>query len=342
MDTKKQVVTGPSPNKNLTSAEIGKLWATYMGNSMGRCILKYYLQNVEDQDIKMVLEHGLNLSEDFISKIKDIFEKENFAIPIGFTEEDVNLRAPRLFRDEFYLHYLKYTAKAGLNLYTMAIPLMVRPDTNGLFTYITNETVKFLNTINKVLLAKGYLILPSYIPTPKKIEFEGKTHYLNGFLGNVRSLHSLEIAHLYDNVENNVSSKALLVAFSQVAQLKSVKKFIGKGKEITQKHIETFFNYLHQESLSAHPLLDHLVTESTIPPFSDKLMLYHKIDMFAMKVRSYGNSISVNGRRDVGLMYSKFLLDVTHYSEDGVNIMINEGWFEKPPEAPDRDSLAGL
>jgi hypothetical protein len=30
----------------LTSSEMSKLWATYMGNSMAICILSYFLQHV--------------------------------------------------------------------------------------------------------------------------------------------------------------------------------------------------------------------------------------------------------------------------------------------------------
>lgn len=37
---------------NLTSAEMGKLWATYTGNTLGKCVLSYYLKHVEDEDIK--------------------------------------------------------------------------------------------------------------------------------------------------------------------------------------------------------------------------------------------------------------------------------------------------
>ncbi|MFL6558440.1 MAG: DUF3231 family protein, partial [Bacillus sp. (in: firmicutes)] len=36
--------------EKLTSAEMGKLWVTYMGNSMSKRYLMYYLQHVEDQD----------------------------------------------------------------------------------------------------------------------------------------------------------------------------------------------------------------------------------------------------------------------------------------------------
>jgi hypothetical protein len=50
--------------------------------------------------------------------------------------------------------------------------------------------------------------------------------------------------------------------------------------------------------------LDHLVSESTFSPFSDKLMLAHKIEMFSMKIRTAGNGASLNGRRDIGGMQS--------------------------------------
>lgn len=84
----------------LTSAEMGKLWTTYTGNTLAKCVLNYYLQHVDDQDIKIVLENALNLSGAFVEKIKNIFIEENFPIPIGFTNEDVNFDAPRLFSIE--------------------------------------------------------------------------------------------------------------------------------------------------------------------------------------------------------------------------------------------------
>ncbi|MGG2091154.1 DUF3231 family protein [Priestia aryabhattai] len=71
---------------------------------------------------------ALNLSKEFQKIIKGIFIKENFPIPHGFTKEDVNLDAPRLFEDEFYVHYLKYVSKVGLSLYSVGIPLIYRED----------------------------------------------------------------------------------------------------------------------------------------------------------------------------------------------------------------------
>jgi spore coat protein CotF len=326
--------------EKLTSAEMGKLWVTYMGNSMSKRYLMYYLQHVEDQDIKKIVENALNICESILQEIKKIFIEESFPVPIGFTDEDVHLNTPRLFSDEFYLHYLKYAGKAGLSIYSIAVPIMTREDIRDFFINTLNSTVKLINEVNNALMAKGYLIKPPLIPTPEKVDFIKKQNYLNGFIGNVRPLHALEITHLYLNNENNVTSKALLIGFSQVAENEQIKEFFIRGKEMTNKHIVNCSQHLNKENLPALPLLDHLVSTSTISPFSDKLMLAHKIDMFSMKIRAYGNGMSLNGRHDIGGMYARFVKDVGLYVEDAANIMIDHGWMEQPPEAADRDHLA--
>ncbi|MEI2443009.1 DUF3231 family protein, partial [Priestia megaterium] len=124
METIKPIKIGSkktSVKEKLTAPEMGKLWATYMGNSMSSYILSYFLEHVEDPDIKKLLQHAKGLTEEFQSNVKDIFTKENVPIPYGFTQEDVNLGAPKLFEDEFYVHYLKYAAKAGLSIYSIAL-----------------------------------------------------------------------------------------------------------------------------------------------------------------------------------------------------------------------------
>lgn len=120
--------------ERLTSAEMAKLWATYMGNSMAKCILTYYLQHVEDEDIKTLVENAYNLCLDFMKTTEEIFKKENFPIPKGFSEEeDVNPGAPRLFEDQFYVHYLKYASKAGMSIYNVGYPLVYRKDIRDFF-----------------------------------------------------------------------------------------------------------------------------------------------------------------------------------------------------------------
>ncbi len=323
----------------LTAAEMGKLWATYVGNTMGKCVLSYFLRHVDDKEIEKILEYALGLCEEYVQDIEAIFQKADFPMPIGFTEDDVNLQAARLYEDDFYLHYLQYVGKAGMSIYGVAIPLMTREDIRSFFIKALHDTSKLMVFVNDVLLSKNTLINPPVIPPPQGVDFVTKQSFLNVFFGNVRPLQGLEIAHLYGNLNNDITSKAIIIGFIQVARGEKVKQYLERGKNLNQKHIELMSDKLSKDDLPSPSYIDHLVRPSTEPPFSDKLMVYHKIDMFSMKIREYANGASLNGRKDISTLYAKCQLDVSLYAEDGANIMIDHGWMEQPPEAIDRDKL---
>lgn len=326
-------------NSTLTPPEMGKLWATYVGNTMGICTLSYFLKHVDDEDIKEVLEYALSISEELAEDIKQIFIQENFPIPVGFTKDDVNLEAPRLFHDEFYLHYLQYLGKAGMSIYSVAVPLVTRRDIRNFFVDALSKTTKMMTNVNDVLTSKGKLMNAPQTPAPSQVDFVHKQSFLNNSLVNGRPLHGLEVAHLYGCINNDITSKALILGFKQGAKQERIKKYLERGKNINQKHIESISKRLNSDSIPSPTLLDHLVTTSTTPTFSEKLMVYHKIDMFSMKIREYANGASLNGRKDIGLLFAKCQLDVSLYVEDGANIMIDHGWMEQPPLVVDRNNL---
>ena len=309
------------------------------GKQYGKYIITYYLQHVEDKDIKTLLENGLKLSEEFVKIVEDIFKKESFQIPKAFSEEDVYLGAPRLFLDEFYVHYLKYTAKGGLSIYSVGLPIVHRKDIREFLRYCIESTMNFLDQIEEVFIKKGLINKPPLIPYPDKVEFVHQD-FLNGFFGQVRPMHALEIAHLYDNIESNVTSKALIMAFAQVAGDKKIRKLFERGRDMTTNHVERYMHMLHDENLPSPSFLDDLVTSSTTSPFSDKIMMYHKMDMFSMKIRAFGNSAAVNGRNDIGMVYTKSVMAIAKFVQDLQKTLINKGWMEQPPYAADRDKLA--
>lgn len=98
----------------LTSAEIASIWTAYMNDSMSKCILGYFLKDVEDQDIRSIIQYAYDLSSTHIEKLTAIFEKEKLPLPTGFTSEDVNMNAPRLYTDSFMLDYIGHVSRAGL------------------------------------------------------------------------------------------------------------------------------------------------------------------------------------------------------------------------------------
>lgn len=101
----------------LTSSEVGGLWANYIADSMFVCVYRYFLAKVEDSEIKKILQHSLDLSQQHVQVVTRIFKEEGHAIPLGFTENDVNVDAPRLFSDEFFLFYTKQMTKGALVTY---------------------------------------------------------------------------------------------------------------------------------------------------------------------------------------------------------------------------------
>jgi hypothetical protein len=237
------------------------------------------------------------------------------------------------------VHYLKYAAKAGMSIYSIAIPLVYRKDVKEFFRYCMDCTMDLIDQIKEILMSKGLIIKPPIIPVPNKVEFIHQD-FLNGFFGHVRPLQALEIAHFYDNIENNVTSKALIMAFAQVAKDDKVRKLFERGKELTAVSVENYMQMLHNENLPSPSFLDDLVTTSTFAPFSDKLMLFHKMDMFSMKIRAFGNSVAVNGRHDVGMIYTKSFMKISLFVEDAAKLMVEKGWMEKPPMAAEREKLA--
>jgi hypothetical protein len=319
-----------------TSAEMGKLWATYLGNTMSTQILRFFLQHCKDEHIKTLLENGLALSIDFTKRIEGFFNKEKFPIPKGFTENDVTLDAPRLYEDEFYVHYLKYAAKAGMSIYSVAIPLTLREDIREFFIYCNQCTTILLGQLNNVLIEKRYIPKIPLIPIPDGVDFVNKQSYLKGFVGDVRTLNAMEIIHLFDNIENNVTSKALLLGFYQTVQDEKIKALFKRGLDMTDKAVKQYSEKLHVEQLKSPSYLDHLVTTSTYPPFSDKIMLFHKVDMFSMKIRAFGNSLAVSPRRDIAMLYGRSLVNIALFVDDGANILIDKCWLESPPQAFDR------
>ncbi|WP_078555651.1 DUF3231 family protein [Bacillus alkalicellulosilyticus] len=105
----------------LTSSEIAALWSSCQNNSMSVCVFKHFLQNVNDDEMKSVLQFALHITEENLIQSKNILKEDNQPIPVGFSEQDLNRNAPRLYSDTFYLYYLKNMAKIGLSVYGVAL-----------------------------------------------------------------------------------------------------------------------------------------------------------------------------------------------------------------------------
>lgn len=325
----------------LTSAELSQLWTSYQNDTASICILKYFLHIAEDPDAQTLLDHALKMSQAHIEQLTGIFNKENYPVPIGFSKnQDVNLEAPRLFSDQYLLHFMYQMSQISLNAYSMSKALAVKSDIDTYFAECLREASELDTMAKDALLKKGLFVRAPYIPYPEKADFVKKQSFLTGWFGERRPLLSLEIANLFGNFQRNALGSATLVGFSQVAQSKQVGKFFVRGKEIAEKHNEIFSSILREDDLPVPMNSDSFVTESRVSPFSDKMMLFIVTALIGLGIGYYGTSISTSLRRDLTGQYDRLIHEILKYSEDGANMLIDNGWMEEPPRASDRDDLA--
>ena len=324
----------------LCAAELNYLGTSYLADSMSVCMLKYFLENIEDEDIKSIVTHSLDLSQQHIEMIRGIFSDEGIQIPQGFTEKDVNLKAKRLFSDIFYLRYIHNMVKGGLVTYGRVLQNIYREDIHSFYSKCMTSILELKTQTTQLLLEKGLAVRPPFIPYPQKIEFVQRQSFILEGLGRRESLTGTEVTNLHANVETNQLGTSLATAFSQVAKSDKVRKYILRGKEIALKHIKVFRSYLEMNSLPVPMSFDQEITDSTESPFSDKLMMFQFSLMIYAGIGNYGISISESQRTDLVVDYSRLTVEILKFSEDGVNLMIANEWLEQPPLSANRRDLA--
>ncbi|MDQ0232664.1 DUF3231 family protein [Metabacillus malikii] len=327
---------------DLTSAEIANLWTQYMNDSISICILTHSIEHAKDQDIKDVLQFALKLAKSHIEKIKEFFHESQYPIPKGFTvEEDINISAPPLFTDAFMMNYMHVMTLLGLTGYAGAVATSCREDQIDYFITCNKETMELHKRIINVMLNKGLYSKPSRVNPPSEIDFVENQQYLAGWFGKKRPLSVIEISGMHFNMKKDISKIVLELGFAQVSQTKEIQKYFERGKKICQKHFTAFNNTLTNEELSTPKSWISEVTNSTVSPYSEKLMLYHIVTLVSAAIGYYGAGLSVSQRRDIAADYTKFIAEVCLYVEDGAELLIKNGWLEQPPLAEDRQSLAG-
>jgi hypothetical protein len=325
----------------LTSAEIASLWSTYMSDSAALCVTTHFLETVKDPDIRPEIEFAYSVSKNHLEEITDIFNKENYHIPIGFSvERDVFIKAPRLFSDSFYLYFLLNMGGGGLANYGMALNLCTRKDTIDFFSNAVYKSVELKKRVTEVLLNKGLYIKPPYLDYTERPSFVEKESFLRGWFGERRTLTSQEVSHLYINLYNSSLVEAILIGFSQVAETKEIREYFVRGHEKARKFRDVLSNVLTESSLPAPRTWDTEIMNSTAPPYSEKLMMFLAGAISAIGIANFGGSLSMSFRHDIASKYAKFIVESGSYAEDGASIMINNRWFERPPQSIDRENLA--
>nr|WP_278187237.1 MULTISPECIES: DUF3231 family protein [Bacillaceae] len=179
------------------------------------------------------------------------------------------------------------------------------------------------------------------IPYPKEVEYVEKLSYLSGF-GKKRPLNVAEITEIFFNTKRNYFSILLCMGLLQVVKDKEIHSYIEEGKKISEKQIKTFNDIFMKEELLGNISTNMEVTDSTVSPFSDRLVvtLFHSLN--AIDITLIGHALSLSMRTDLTAYYQKYIVDILVYSAKGFDILVDRGWAQEPPHAPSRRDLQRL
>ncbi|MCS0673969.1 DUF3231 family protein [Cytobacillus firmus] len=323
----------------LISSEMAMLWNTYVADTAAVCCIKHYIKTNEDPDVLPVLKYALSIAQDHIDDISSLFNKEEIPIPNGFNEKDLHNDTPRLFSDVTYIRFMHHLGRTGLNAYSLAKSVSARKDVRGMFKKYYEQTEKLFDMAAEAMEEKGIFIRSPYIDYPKKVEYVSDHRFLGGILGKKRQLLAIEIAHLGTNIELSNIAKTMLLAFSQVAKQKVISDYFKRGYDMSLEHAEYFLNVLKNDDVAYPSTWDGSITDSTISPFSDRLMMFLIASITAVGVMDFGIAIGASIRKDLAIQYAKMMIKVGNFADEGAKIMIDNGWLEKPPQSLDREKL---
>ncbi|SDZ66879.1 Protein of unknown function [Evansella caseinilytica] len=322
----------------VSSSELGTLWLTYQEKTLILRVLEYFIEKSTDRQAKNIMGGLWQDLDHNVTKIKEIFYNDGVVVPVGFTDEDVNLEAPPLYSNGFDILFVRILKEISMGMYTINMNMAYRDDIISIYEDLSTSTQKIYKLATKYLLKNGFLNLPPIVAYPKATEFIENKSYLNGFqpFKNPRALTDIELGILHHGIETNIAGVQLITGFSQCAQDKEVKKFFIKGKELAKKQIKIFTEILIKNEIPFSATSQSTVTTSTIAPFSQKLMMFcvYLLNGFGLVGNSFGTVFSL--RNDLSLKMALVAKDIFLYSKEGIDIMIKNHWMEEPPQTENR------
>ncbi|MGD6902468.1 DUF3231 family protein [Bacillus infantis] len=323
----------------MNASEYAVIWSQYINDSLSSCVLQHMLKDSEDKNIREVFEFALELSERHLEKTKKLLKSENQPLPIGFSEEDVNPEAPGLFTDAFKIVYLHIMALHGLTRYAGATSVCSRKDIRQYFMQCTSEALELYDRTTEVALQKGIIDKAPTLHNKQKVHFV-KNGYMKGWLGKRRPINAIEISGVFLNMQKTMVKMVLELGFSQVCKSNDVRAYMERARGLCVKHFEILASLMKEENLHVPKVFESEVTDSIVPPFSDKLMLFHITGLLSAAISYYGEAAALSQRRDIVSAYTRMNVEVALIAEDGMQLMIKNAWFEAPPAAADHEALS--
>ena len=325
----------------LSSSELGTLWLTYQQKTMVQRMLEYFIEQADDNQAKEIMQDAHMKVINYLEDIKAILKNEGAAIPVGYTEKDVNIGVPKLYDNMFDIMFCRLVSSISMGLHTLHMSMAYRKDIVLLYKELTTFTQSVYDECVDYLQKKDVLPRPPAVSMPKSVEFADGTNYMSGFnlFSEKRALNTVEIAHLYNAIESNIIGMQMITGFAQVANEPEVKKYFIKGKELAKKIVTDYTQLFLQSDIQPPSTWGANATDSKVAPFSDKLMMYCTSIFCGFGLGAYALGTAFSLRSDLPLIMVNTAKDVLTYGRDGGKIMAKNGWLEEPPSMQDRNDL---
>lgn len=327
-------------NAPITSTEVACLWATFQEYTMLNCVFGHFERTVQDRAARQIITDLMPRFGERIGFAAHVLQNEGIPIPMGFTQQDVNLSAPPLYSDVFFLHFLRNLVRTNMTLYTLNLNVASRPDIRDFYAGVVQAIIDINTRVSDLMLSKGILPRPPHVTLALEIERVGEPRFMAGFLGEKRPLLTIELAHLYNNALSNEVGWALLLGFRQVSRHREVHDYFAKGMQLAGDIVQEIHRLTRNEEIYLSLLRDEDITASTEAPFSERLMMFMTSLLNSIGIGMFGVSMGISMRRDLTAMYAKYMAEIGSYAGEGLKLMMANDWLEEPPQVLDREKLA--
>lgn len=318
----------------MSSTELGSLWTTYHKKTMILRILEYFIEKSDDKEAKELMSGLWEKLHPKVIEIKTMLENEGAAVPIGFTKEDVNLKAPELFTNGFDIMFCRILKEISMGMYVLHMTISYRKDIIKFYKQLTEITQSYYEQFTQYLLEKDVLPHPNYTNMPKSIDFINDKQYMNGtnLFGHKRTINTVEFGILYHSFETNITGMQLMKGFAQCAKDEELKKYFTKGSNLSKDILDKTGQILIQNGIQPPATSGGTVTSSSEAPFSAKLMMFCNYLLCGFSLGGQGFSAGFILRNDIIAKTMLFAKDIYAYTLEGAELMIEKGWLEEPPK----------
>lgn len=302
--------------------------------------MSYFERTIDDPQGKQLLGRLLDMQNGHLAALRHFFERERIPLPRGYTEEDVNPGAAKLFNDAFILQFIAFMNQVALEQSQISLSTAPNTELRRFFMQRLHNYAELEDATFELMLEKGVFVRPPYVPYPTEVKFVQDQSFLAGLFGNKQPLNVLETGHLFINSLRNQLGTLLLTGLIQTVQTQEIREFLLKGKQLSREIAGIFDSVTKEAELPPAALNSVEVTDSTEPPFSDRLILNFVVALNTYGIGIYGFSLAQTTRADLAAQLVRIVGETGKYGTEGVQLLIKYGYLEAPPSTPNREKLA--